>query len=312
MNDIQNQLMAYGDLPLNIARGTDRGDWDRRISPVPGSELTKLWDDPTSYPVGLLELDTDTLNAIFAGGRELSHVYRNEFGHVIDDVQMNVVRDRRLGQRVIFDGTRQFELGYRKYQLSDTELRVFEGTQPGDDDSLLFRPFMDKAGKIQWQLMRRVVKVTHRHVPVDDTVPAYLNYLFKNLERAIGEGLNTDEYGELVDVEADWNVDQVQEVFIDAALQHHPLGVYNFIPTDRNLIGWFLSTKAAIAAGVLDHSGKDMDEVIAAVKRMGEQFAELTEPFVQQAIRDNPILAREIAKQDEEGSPDDEDEEEEI
>lgn len=310
MNDIQNQLMAYGELPLNIARGTDRGNWEGRISPVPGSELTKLWDDLTSYPVGLLELDTDTLNAIFAGGRELSHVYRNEFGHVIDNVQMNVVRDRRLGQRVIFDGTRQFELGYRKYQLSDTELRVFEGTQPGDDDSLLFRPFMDKDGKIEWQLMRRVVKVTHRHIPVADTVPAYLNYLFKNLERAVVEGLNFDDDGELVE-DDDWALIDVQAEFIDAALQHHPLGVYNFIPTDRELISWFLSVKAAIAAGALDHS-KGVDEVIAAVKQMGEQFAELTEPFVQQAIRNNPTLAREIAKQDEEGSPDDEDEEDEI
>lgn len=311
MNDIQTQLMAYGELPLNIARGADRGDWEGQISPVPGSELSKLWNDPSSYPVGLIELNTDVLSEIFDGGRELSHVFENEFGLVIDNVQMNIVRDKRLGQRVMFTGTRQFESGYRRYQLTDSELRIHAGTQPGDDDSMVYRPFMDSQGKINWQLMRRVVTITEHHVPVPDTVPAYLNYLYKNLERTIEESLEADEYGELVGEDVDCNVEDVTEAFLDPALQHHPLGVYNFIPTDPSLIGWFLSIKAAIDNGALNYQDKGVEAVLEVVGQWGSQFAELSEPFVQQAMRSNPTLAREIAKQDREGSPMDEDEDEE-
>lgn len=312
MKDIQNQLMNYGDLPLNIARGTDRDGWEGRISPVPDSELSKLWGDPSTYPVGLIELGTDTLATIFAGGRELSHVFENEHGVVIDVVQMNVIRDRQLGRRVYFSGVRQFEYGWRRYQLTDTELLVFEGSQPGDKDEMLYRPFLDTDGKTHWQLLKRTVKVIERPAPDPNLAPAYLNYLYKNIEKAITKALKLDEHGSFVGDDIIDDPQEVTEAFTEAALQNHPLGAYNHIPTDTVMITWFRSTQLLIAAGGMDHTDKGVDAVVHMAAQLGEQFAELAEPFVQQAMRNNPVLARDIAKQDEEGSPDDEDEDEEL
>ncbi|QVD49219.1 hypothetical protein LUCX_149 [Xanthomonas phage vB_XciM_LucasX] len=315
MNNINDQLVEYLSHPLNI--GVARAPFSDMVCTVPGSELDKLWDHPTGYPVGLLELSYNELTAIFFTGqvfgnnnRSLCHVSQGENGRVEDHVSCDVRSDKREGMKVSFRVTRRLEQGWCNYGLSARQLVVEEANRTSLKNRMTFRPFMDKEGKPQWQLMRREILQIESYPPAEDTVPAYLNYLYKNLERTIGDALKVNEDGYLVETGVDgeiqcWWEDVVAEM-IETGLQHHPLGVYNYIPTDPSLIDWFFEVKAQAANGAFDHTTSSIETVSKRIADVGTRFAELTEPFVQKAARENRALAREIKQQDEHGSPLDE------